>query len=301
MASKFKRSEIIKAKMPDGYVFLKNEYPYYLIHHQICDKSFRIRASSFQGRVGKFELCYHCNPPAQSQKLQLPDGYELINTDGYHHRIIKHVVCGQSFRMGFATLQGRIKRGNVLCSHCNHIKTRTEIKYRLPDSYQILNKNKELYQIKHSCGSESVVHRRTIAFRLEHNIEPCLGCVPFQRQYSESELNLVKYIKSIYAGEVLEGESKFRHGLYTLDCYLPELKLAFELNGDYFHANPAVFGPDDKIKNKTAKQIWAKDRRKMNVFSKLGIKIINIWESEWIENHDDAKPRIAALLSQVSG
>ena len=60
------------------------------------------------------------------------------------------------------------------------------------------------------------------------------GRACFLQTYSKGEKELCQYIKSLYSGEILENTRKFIGGK-ELDIYLPELKLAFEYNGEYWH------------------------------------------------------------------
>lgn len=71
---------------------------------------------------------------------------------------------------------------------------------------------------------------------------------------------------------------------YFYDCYIKELKLIIEFNGDVFHANPKIFNSHDNPnpfdKTLTAEEIWEADNRKINHALDNGYKIIIIWENE---------------------
>lgn len=65
------------------------------------------------------------------------------------------------------------------------------------------------------------------------------------------------------------------------DFYLPEFNLIIEVDGDYWHANPARFLPNDLIGRKrlSAQQIWAKDSQREEKIKSLGYKVMRIWSS----------------------
>lgn len=65
------------------------------------------------------------------------------------------------------------------------------------------------------------------------------------------------------------------------DFYLPEYNLIVEVDGDYWHANPDHFSPDDLIgpKKKSARQIWENDRKKEDRIRSHGYKVMRIWAS----------------------
>lgn len=71
---------------------------------------------------------------------------------------------------------------------------------------------------------------------------------------------------------------------YFYDCYIKELKLIIEFNGDVFHANPKIFNAHDNPnpfdKTLTAEEIWEADNKKVNHALDNRYKIIIIWENE---------------------
>lgn len=87
-----------------------------------------------------------------------------------------------------------------------------------------------------------------------------------------------------------------------LDYYISNINLCIEYNGDLFHANPSMFGPDDepipfnKIKSKV---IWERDEERIRLLKeKYNIETIVIWESqlpsigELVEKIEDHEKRI---------
>ncbi len=58
---------------------------------------------------------------------------------------------------------------------------------------------------------------------------------------------------------------------------------AYEFMGDFWHANPKIYGPDHKIKGYTAAEKWKKDRERAEVIKSKGYDVVVIWESDWNE------------------
>jgi very-short-patch-repair endonuclease len=58
--------------------------------------------------------------------------------------------------------------------------------------------------------------------------------------------------------------------------------LIVEIDGDYWHANPDKFGPEDLIggKKALAKEIWANDKRRALEITEAGFSILRYWASE---------------------
>lgn len=118
---------------------------------------------------------------------------------------------------------------------------------------------------------------------------------------SQSYFNLLdKEISSRYTTYYFDKDGKeYGKNLGTrwvfLDYFIKELNLNIEYNGDLFHANPKIFGPDDepipfnKIKSK---DIWKNDEEKIKLLEeKYNINTIVIWESEL--------PNISELVNKI--
>lgn len=99
--------------------------------------------------------------------------------------------------------------------------------------------------------------------RVKSQLPLCTVCYPIGDTRSIKEVELYKYIKSIYSGEIIQS---YRDGL-EIDIYLPDLKLGFEFNGLYWHSE------EWKERNyHLDKTLYFKER---------GIRIIHIWEDDW--------------------
>lgn len=78
---------------------------------------------------------------------------------------------------------------------------------------------------------------------------------------------------------------RVRHGRYVFDFVLSDFNVAIETNGDFWHANPLIYKEDDVLKfpgtkGLMAKDIWEKDKRKLDYAKKNGYSLITIWETE---------------------
>jgi len=115
--------------------------------------------------------------------------------------------------------------------------------------------------------------------RKKSNVNLCTVCNPISDSTSIKEGELYEYINSIYNGEVVRS---YRDGL-EIDIYLPELKIGFEFNGLYWHS--------EKYKYKN----YHID--KTSYFNDKGIRIIHIWEDDWVERGSIIKSQISSILS----
>lgn len=99
---------------------------------------------------------------------------------------------------------------------------------------------------------------------------------------SKGEKELANFIKGVYSGPIKENYKKlFPDKGYELDVYLPEIGLAFEYNGDYYHKDPKVI----------AKDFWKQEHAK-----DLGVQIYFIWESDWKSRRKECEDFIKEVL-----
>ena len=137
-------------------------------------------------------------------------------------------------------------------------------------------------------------------YRLQQGLEPCPICHPRTIGISSGEKDLLEYIKSIYKGTIIPNDRKILSGK-EIDIYLPDLKIGFEYQGDLWHANPLLFDETfvHPINNKTYKEIHLADDEKKEQANQLGIKIIEIWETDWIEHNRTSKKIIKNIINSI--
>jgi len=107
------------------------------------------------------------------------------------------------------------------------------------------------------------------------------GCPKCVHQISKPEMEIYNYIKSIYDGPIIQSDRSIIPPK-ELDIYLPELKIAFEINGEYWHNS------EQKPKN------YHVD--KTDECKKLGIQLYHIWTRT---DFDIWKSKISILLGKV--
>lgn len=97
------------------------------------------------------------------------------------------------------------------------------------------------------------------------------GCRTCTVGASEGEKYLLRIIKKVYKGKVIENDRSLLK-THELDVYLPDLNLAIEFNGIYWHS--------EKFKDKNYHyEKWEKCKDK-------GIKLIQIFENLYLENKE---------------
>jgi hypothetical protein len=145
-----------------------------------------------------------------------------------------------------------------------------------PNYIRYINNGLSLFRCKN--GHEFEINSDNYSHRILSNISICTICNPIGDLKSIKEKELYEFINSIYMGKIIKSH---RDGL-EIDIYLPELKLGFEFNGLYWHS--------DKFKEKNYhlnKTIYFKER---------GVRIIHIWEDDWIYKNEIIKSQIRNWL-----
>lgn len=113
------------------------------------------------------------------------------------------------------------------------------------------------------------------------NGQKCPKCV---NPSSKGEIEVREYIKLIYSGEIISNDRTQLNGK-ELDIYLPELRLAFEYDGKYWHQLKEEKEPGyHNLKDSLAKE--------------KNIELIHIKEEDWIKNQDETKLKILNIIDK---
>lgn len=123
-----------------------------------------------------------------------------------------------------------------------------------------------------NCGSEVLDH-------VDYGRIPrCLKCNP--KIVSKNEIALRDYVASLGFAVIANDKDTLKDREY--DILIPEKKVAIEFNGIYWHSSKykdRYYHVDKFIKSR-----------------ELGIRLIQVWEDEWINKSDIVKSRLQALL-----
>ena len=119
-------------------------------------------------------------------------------------------------------------------------------------------------------------------------IPHCRICANKNNQVSKSsgEYQIIDYIKSIAPNLTIEHSNRNILNGKELDIYIPELKLAIEYNGIYWHS-------ESNGKNKRF------HINKTNSCAHFGIQLLHIFDYQWDLNQDIIKSLIASKIHQT--
>ena len=109
------------------------------------------------------------------------------------------------------------------------------------------------------------------------------GCPKCSVNKSHAEKELMDFIQDNYSKEIINGYRGFDKQK-EIDIYLPDVKIGFEYNGLLWHSTKYKESMSMLTKLKSAES--------------LGIRLINIFEDEWMEKKDICKSRILNILGK---
>lgn len=186
--------------------------------------------------------------------------------------------------MPYSILVGKGNHG-ASCQKCStdhfDIKKSTEefkaeVQQKVGSEYSVIGEyinNKTPILMKHNvCGKTFMVRPDNFLFVNSR----CPHCV----LGSKGQDALCDFIKEIYNGKIIENYSL--KNKKEIDVYLPEKKIGFEFDGLYWHSEQMV--------GKT----YAKD--KTDQANAEGIRLIHVFEDEWLKKTKIVKSKISAIL-----
>ena len=211
--------------------------------------------------LGKKASISNANPLTQKKKLDTfierygsENPYAIIGKTMKETNLKKYGVENQVHRQ-------------EISDKTRQTKLKTFLENNLPKEYELLDKNESIIRLLHiDCGSEFEINPSTFLGRRSNDVTICTKCLPLYKSSSESDL--LDYIKSIYSGDIKLNCRNLIPNM-ELDIYIPELNLAFEFNGLYWHSE--IFKDKNYHQNK-----WQACKDK-------NIKLITIWEDSWRE------------------
>lgn len=130
------------------------------------------------------------------------------------------------------------------------------------------------------CNCEETLPSETFKWRIKQNITPCSNCNGL-RKGSLSEQEIVNFLSKYTE---VEQHNREKIAPLEIDIFLPEFNVGIEYNGLYWHNDLRI---DKNYHYNKTEQCIAKD-----------IRLIHIFEDEWIYKKDIVKSRLLGVLRQ---
>ena len=131
-----------------------------------------------------------------------------------------------------------------------------------------------------SCNNNYSIDRNVLYYRYQITTNPCTICHPKKSGVSISESEIIDFIASL--GINLVSNTREVIAPLELDIYIPTHDIAIEYNGLYWHSEKYV--NNGYHLNKT------------ELCNNINVKLIHIFEDEWLYKKDIVKSRLKNLL-----
>jgi len=298
--SKFKKTnkefiKEVKALVGNEYTFLENyvnSETHLLCRHNVCKHEWKVKPRYFTSPSNNTR-CPKCAYNIRKTKKKKTNkefirevkalvGDEYTFLENYVDRKTKikciHNECGHTYKVD----PDHFFRG-CRCKKCCQRKSNEEflkeVKDLIKDEYKFIDNyidDNTLLNVLHiKCNN--VYKVRPYNFLQGYRCPKCSKT----RKFSNGEKSILKFIKKVYKGEIIENDKRILHGK-EIDIYLPELKIGIEYCGLYWHS--------ELYKNKNY------HLNKLNLCHEKGIRLIQIFEDEWISKKNILKSKIKHIL-----
>ena len=162
-------------------------------------------------------------------------------------------------------------------------KKYNEITVSIFDDIKIISISGDNIECKcNVCNDNYTVKRGVLRYRYTNNINPCVVCNPILVERSIKEKEMSSWI-SQYTN-VIRKDRGILNGK-EIDIYLPDYNIGIEFNGLYYHSDLFVDKNYHIEKTKLANE--------------KGVKLIHIFEDEWVDKEDIIKSIILNYINKT--
>lgn len=227
----------------------------------ICDCGNERIVSTAELRSGKVIQCRECAENKSSLKFDLTGKrFGYLEVLSYNKKINKCLckchLCGNTKYI----YSQHLRRGDSVTCGCTHATINIEDIVTCIESLKLdLDRKPYIYEVSEMIGASE----KTIREKLKNN--NLINLLGVNTQSSSYEQELLNFIKSLCNYDI---EQHFKVDGIEIDIYIPELKLGFEFNGNYWHSD--IHKDMMFHQNKTIK------------CAQHNIRLVHIFEYEWL-------------------
>lgn len=259
--------------------------------YKSCEHTSKISPSNLFSRKDPL-ICRICNPANKKPNQQFLEEVNILtaNIEFLEEYVGRDILI--PFRYKDCEHKHKVSPGNLLsqrtgliCRTCNPIKKSNEqfleevaaLTSDLEFIEEYIDSNTSISFRYKSCGHEHQVRPHSLLSKGHGLI--CRTCNPLQT--SKGERSIAELL-SKYA--TVETSNRTILGGLEIDIYLPQLNLGIEYNGEYWHSEEKIGRNYHLDKTKLAE--------------KQGIRLIHIFEHEWLNKQEIVKSRLLGMLQQ---
>lgn len=251
--------------------------------------------------ISKPNSCRFCNakklaaPESFYQAASKKKDYEVLGeyVNSRSKILIRHKVCGNEFE----AVAGSFLKTDEGCPFCKAktiSRKRTWTHERFLESigeraleYEFLTEYVDAHtpiKVRHCCGNEFKI--TPDSFLRGGRCKVC--------KYSTGEGDLLRKLRKLTNYEIIQSERRILPNRSEIDLYIPDLKLGIEYDGLAYHTVEHFLGDSKRgwTKHKAIyRHLW-----KTEECAKRGIRLIHVFEDEWLEHPDIVIDKISAAM-----
>jgi hypothetical protein len=230
---------------------------------------------------------YGVNYPIQKKEIRDKMEQSMFHLYGSTHSLHNEFLRNKSLEKMIE------KYGSAYSMQIPSIRDKIISSSKITKKNIFINKNPDIIEIDYeeglyivkceSCKNNFKITGHMYHMRKKYNTTICTICNNVGK--SGSELQVYEFIKDNYNNEILQNKRNIVDNI-ELDIYLPDIKIAFEFNGLYWHSE--LYKEKRYHLNKT------------NICKEKNIELIHIWEDDWMFKKDIVKSIILNKLKKTS-
>lgn len=257
------------------------------VRNKKCDHEYYITPNSLLTK-GCGIICRVCNVVNKEEKyIEYLKSVNLLPLEKYTNSstrlLVRNSICGHEYYVEPSSV---LHKGcGPVCRICTPVNVKpiqevhTELDKLNLDLVGEYECSKEYITVKNrACGHVYKGIATNIFSKGQGKI--CRVCYP---NVSAQEKELLEFIRSIYSGWIVENDRCILGGK-ELDIVMPDLGLAVEYNGTYFHSTAIE------------KMDAAYHINKLKEVTSFGYRLISISENEWVYMKEVVKSRLRSIL-----
>ena len=187
-------------------------------------------------------------------------------------------------------LKRKLDRDTLIDLYCRQHLIMTEIQKVLRVNAVVLRREferldipKEFYRICPQCGCEFSCKNRSMVDPNSNKFKKFCTRKCFLSSRNQTDTWIEREIQAFLQDADIDFVKQFEIDRMTVDFLIPSKNLVVEANGDFWHANPSIYGKDKPL-HKIHPRVIEKDKRKLRQLNDKGYSVYVVWENDLKEN-----------------